>query len=95
MYVIELTYQAPVAEIEAHRDQHRRFLDRHCLEGDFLASGPKELRDGGVILASPWLSLDELHAILGEDPFRRHGLASYRITRFAATRHQPALDELI
>lgn len=95
MYVIELTYLRPLAEIERQLEAHRAFLDTQYARGYFLASGPKSPRDGGVILASGRLSRPELDGVLAADPFQQHGLAGYRVTEFAASKHHPALAALV
>lgn len=51
MFIVILNYIQPLSAIEAHLDEHRRFLDRHHATGHFLASGPQLPRTGGVILA--------------------------------------------
>ena len=91
MYVVELTYLKPLDAIETHLEAHRQYLDAQCAREVFLASGPKNPRDGGVILASGKVSRPELDAILEQDPFRQHGLASYRVIDFAAVKSHPAL----
>jgi len=39
MFVVSLTYQKPMEEIETHIAAHREFLDRNYARGIFLASG--------------------------------------------------------
>ncbi|MER7758502.1 YciI family protein [Streptomyces sp. NPDC097619] len=85
MFVMELTYTAPVEEVEAHMDAHIAWLDGHYAEGVFLASGRKVPRDGGMILAGG-ISRDEAERIAAEDPFTTAGVCSYRITEFIATK---------
>ena len=84
MFVIELIYKAPLAEIDAHMAAHVRFLKKHYAAGHFLVSGRKIPRDGGVILAMGQ-SLDDIEAIVREDPFYRRGLADFRMIQFRAS----------
>ena len=51
MFVIELIYKAPLAEIDVHMPAHVRFLQKHYASGHFVVSGRKIPRDGGIILA--------------------------------------------
>ncbi|MBK7074970.1 MAG: hypothetical protein IPH44_21985 [Myxococcales bacterium] len=51
MFIIELTYKVPLAEIDAMMKAHVAFLDRHYAAGTFLISGRKIPRDGGIIVA--------------------------------------------
>ena len=45
MFVIELTYTAPLAEIDAAMRAHMAFLNKYYATGTFLASGRKIWRD--------------------------------------------------
>jgi len=95
MYIVNLTYLKPLAEIEVHLAAHRAFLDAQYAREVFLASGPKNPRDGGVIIVSGRLSRAELDGLLAQDPFAQNGIASYQVTEFEATKHHPALAALL
>lgn len=84
MFVIELTYKADLADIDAQMTAHVRFLKKHYAAGRFLVSGRKIPRDGGVILAVG-RSREEIEAIVKEDPFVQHGLADWRVIEFRAS----------
>jgi uncharacterized protein YciI len=84
MFVIELTYKATLAEIDASMAAHVKFLKKHYAAGHFLVSGRKIPRDGGIILAMA-ASLDAVEAIVREDPFYTRGLADFRIVQFRAS----------
>ena len=91
MFIISLGYTAELAQIEAHLEAHRQFLDRHYQRGTFLFSGRKEPRSGGIIIArAP--SRAAIEALITEDPFHRHGLADYAITEFIPTKTAPNLS---
>ena len=51
MFVIELSYKADLADIDAHMTAHVMFLKKYYATGNFLISGRKVPRDGGIILA--------------------------------------------
>jgi uncharacterized protein YciI len=95
MYIVELTYLKPLAELDAQLTAHRAFLDTQYGEGLFLASGPKNPRDGGIIIASGRIERSALDALLATDPFQIHGLASYRIIDFEPVKFAPALATLL
>jgi len=84
MFVIELVYKAPLAQIDAHMTAHVRFLKKYYSAGNFLVSGRKIPRDGGIILAVG-KTRQEIEAIVKEDPFHKHGLADFRIIEFRAS----------
>lgn len=94
MFVVLLTYIAPLEAVDRYLAEHREFLERHYAAGNFLLSGRKQPREGGVILATAD-SRDRLEAILGTDPFCIHGLASYEVVEFLPTMAAPALRVLV
>lgn len=84
MFVIELSYKAPLAEIDAAMKPHMAFLKKHYAAGTFLISGRKIPRDGGIILALAE-SREKIEAIMREDPFCSRGLADFRVIEFRAS----------
>ena len=94
MFVIELTYKATLAEIDATMTAHVRFLKKHYAAGHFLVSGRKIPRDGGIILAMAG-SLDEVEAIIHEDPFYSRGLADFCIIQFRASQRADDMPKRI
>ncbi|WP_462169853.1 YciI family protein [Pseudoalteromonas xiamenensis] len=85
MFIVNITYQTPLEEIEKHLEAHVAFLDKYYEAGVFLLSGRKNPRTGGVILARAD-SQDALQAILAEDPFYAHAVARYDVIEFVATK---------
>ena len=94
MFVIELTYTAALADIDKHMAAHVRFLKKHYAAGTFLISGRKIPRTGGIILASG-KSLEEIEAIVRDDPFCRHGLAEFRVIEFRASQRSADIPKRI
>jgi uncharacterized protein YciI len=86
MFVIELIYKADLAEIDANMTAHVRFLKKYYAAGNFVVSGRKIPRDGGIILAVG-KSREEIEAIVQEDPFCKKGLADVRVVEFRASQH--------
>jgi uncharacterized protein YciI len=84
MFVIELVYKTDLTEIDAHMSAHVKFLKKYYDSGNFLISGRKIPRDGGVILATG-TNRAEIEAIIQEDPFIARGLADFRIIEFRAS----------
>jgi uncharacterized protein YciI len=84
MFVIELIYKAPLTEIDAHMTAHVKFLKKYYAAGNFVVSGRKNPRDGGIILAVG-KSREAIEAIISEDPFVKQELAEYRIIEFRAS----------
>lgn len=94
MFVVELNYKADLKEIDARMRTHMAFLKKHYAEGRFLVSGRKIPRDGGIILALGE-SRDEIAAIMGEDPFVKHGLAEFRVIEFRASQRADDMPQRI
>lgn len=85
VWLLVVTYTAPLERIDALLPAHVRFLDRFYASGEFLASGPRSPRNGGVIVAhAP--GRDHLDDIVAADPFVQAGAATYSIVGFAPTR---------
>ncbi|MFE3656792.1 YciI family protein [Streptomyces sp. NPDC059165] len=90
MYVLELTYTAPVERVDALLDAHVAWLDALYEQGVVIASGRKNPRDGGVLLAVG-VDRERVEEITASDPFTAGGVCEYRITEFIATKTTPAL----
>ncbi|MFE7273500.1 YciI family protein [Streptomyces sp. NPDC057623] len=91
MFVLELTYTAPTEDVDAVLEAHVAWLDEQYERGVFLASGRKDPRDGGVILAVAE-SRGRVEEIAAGDPFVTAGVCAYRITEFVATKTAPELQ---
>ena len=94
MFVIELSYKVDLSEIDAHMAAHVRFLKKYYASGNFLVSGRKIPRDGGIILAVG-SSRQDIEAIVREDPFYQHGLADFRVIEFRASQRAKDIQERI
>ena len=94
LFVIELTYTAALADIDAHMAAHVGFLKKYYASGHFIVSGRKIPRDGGVILAVGD-SREQIEAIAREDPFCRRGLAVFRVVQFRASQRADDIQRRI
>jgi uncharacterized protein YciI len=94
MFVIELSYKVPLAEIDAHMAAHVKYLKKYYASGHFLVSGRKLPRDGGIILAVG-KNRQQIEAIVEEDPFFGHGLADFRIIEFRASQRADDIQKRI
>ncbi|MFF7236495.1 YciI family protein [Streptomyces collinus] len=90
MFVLELSYTAPLDAVDAVLPAHSAWLDQQYEKGLFLASGRKNPRDGGVILAVAEDRARIEEAVAG-DPFVVAGVCAYRVTEFIATKTAPEL----
>jgi uncharacterized protein YciI len=94
LFVVELTYTAPLARIDAAMAAHMAFLRKYYQSGHLLMSGRKIPRDGGIILAAGG-SREEIEAIMREDPFCARGLATARVVQFRASQYAEDLQSRI
>ena len=94
MFLIELTYKVPLAEIDAHMKTHVVFLKKYYASGQFLVSGRKIPREGGIILALGE-SRQQIETIMKEDPFCLNGLADFRIVEFRASQRADDMPKRI
>jgi len=94
MFVIELSYKADLADIDAHMAAHVEFLKKYYAAGNFLVSGRKIPRDGGIILAVG-KSRKQIEAIVEQDPFYKHDLADFRIIEFRASQRADDIQKRI
>lgn len=94
MFIIQLTYTAPIHEVDKYLSAHREFLDYHYKQGLLIASGPMKPRTGGIIIAA---SRDkaQLEAIFTQDPYYLADIATYQFLEFVPVKHCDQLKDLI
>ncbi len=93
MFVVSIEYKVDLAEVDKLITEHVEFLDKFYDKGNFLASGRKVPRTGGVILAVAD-SKEELSSILAEDPCYKADLADYEITEFVPSKYAASFSEI-
>ena len=94
MFIISLHYIVPLDELDAHMDAHVKYLKKYYSADVFIMSGRKVPRTGGIIIAQAD-SIEILEKIIAEDPFHKHQLAEFTITKFQASQSHPDLKGLI
>lgn len=94
MFIIDLTYIAPLEQIDARMKDHMVFINHCYREGLFLASGRKVPRTGGIILARG-SSKEAFEALMNNDPFVAEGLATISITEFQTSQTHPDLKSIL
>lgn len=94
MFIVELTYQKELTEIDQHIEAHKNFLRKYYSSKHFIVSGRKSPRTGGIILVNAE-NRAEVQGIMTEDPFYKNNLASYTITEFIPTMSQNGFEFMI
>ena len=93
MLVIDIAYTGSLDQIDQVLVSHRSFLQKYYDLGILLASGPKNPREGGIIIALGEKA--EMEKIIQEDPFYQNKLATYKITEFNPVKYCEALKPLL
>jgi uncharacterized protein YciI len=94
MFIIELSYKAPLEQVDAQMKPHMAFLKKHYASGHFLVSGRKVPRDGGIILAVG-KSREEIEAIAAQDPFCQKGVADFRVIEFRVSQRAEDVEKRV
>src|SRR5579872_3877821 len=94
MFIIILTYKKSLIEIDKYLAEHMDFLDKGYGDNFFVASGPKNPRNGGIII-SQLKSRDQLEKILKLDPFNIHDVADFEIIEFSPTKYHTNFSSFI
>ena len=81
MFVILITYKKPLEVVDAHLEEHVRFLEEGYLNNYFIVSGRKNPRTGGVLF-SQLNDHKKLDAFIKLDPFYINDIADYKIIEF-------------
>lgn len=89
MFLISITYTAPLDIVDLHRADHRDWLDRGIADGWLLLAGPLEPRTGGVLLAQG--TAEQLRGKAASDPFVVRGVATFELTEFVAVKAAPGI----
>lgn len=92
MFILSLTYVKSTEEADRFMAPHMEWVNAGYDKGLFLASGRKNPRTGGVILASGERA--EIEAYVAADPFTLEGVAMYEVTEVVVTRTAAGLEGL-
>lgn len=88
MFVVILTYQKPLSEVDAHLAAHRGFLETCYQKNQLIASGPQNPRTGGIFI-SQLKNRSEMDVLIAQDPFHKQGIASYQVIEFDPVKSHP------
>lgn len=94
MYVINVNYKVDIDIIDQHLIAHRDYLDEYYKKGLLLCSGPKEPRNGGIIIAL-MADKNQVEAFIHNDPFYINGVAEYAPIEFCPVKWHDAIKALI
>jgi uncharacterized protein YciI len=90
MFIISLTYTAPVDVLDGHLADHRAWLDQGIADGWLLLAGRREPRTGGILLARGDRAAIEAKA--ATDPFVVNDAATAEVIEFHPVRAAAGVD---
>ena len=94
MFIIELIYKVPLEEIDARMKAHVTYLNKYYKSKNFIVSGRKIPREGGIIIATASTKKD-VEKIIKQDPFYKYKLADFRIIEFNASQKAEDITALV
>jgi len=94
MYILLLTYQKSLEEVEKHLNAHKVYLEKNYKAGNFIASGRRNPRIGGVILCKG-VEKKEVENLIKEDPFYIHEVAKYDILEFQPSKFAEGFEKFL
>ncbi len=89
-FLIEITFTVPFDEVEPVIAEHRAFLDIGYQKGILLCSGPKNPRDGGIVIGRSQ-NFEQIEDYFKNDPYAIQNVAFHRIVEFNPVKFQPLL----
>lgn len=94
MFVILVNYIKPIEMVDQYLVEHRDFLEKGYEQNYFVVSGPRNPRNGGVII-SQLKDRARLENILSQDPFKMQGIAEYEIIEFNPVKFHKDFEKYI
>ena len=93
MFIISLNYTSPLEQVDLLLKEHLEFLEEQYKKRNFIASGGKIPRTGGIILA---VGNDKrkIELVIEQDPFYKGGVAEYEVTEFTVRMTLPEFSNL-
>lgn len=82
IFIARMTYTVPIEQVDALLDDHLTFLKAGYAAGDFLAWGPCEPREGGLVFVKA-ASRVEAEQLTDGDPFLTGKVAKREIIEWA------------
>ena len=94
LFIVIIDYIVDLEIIDQHRQGHLRFLDKYYDLNIFVASGAKNPRNGGIIIAKA-RNKNYLSDLIKQDPFHFHNLAKYTIYEFHPSKYSKEFKEIL
>jgi uncharacterized protein YciI len=92
VYLLMARYTRPVEEVDALLEDHKAWIGRNA--DKILLTAREEPLIGGMILARAG-SLDEIWAMIRDDPFHAAGMSEYEVREYNPVRAAPGVEGLL
>ncbi len=94
LFVILITYQKSLEEIELILPKHRDFLRKGYESGNLLASGPQNPKTGGIVIGT-FDSKESAETFFKYDPYAQNEVATYQFLEFTPVLHSTILKDFL
>lgn len=94
IFIIDITYTKPLAEVEKVTVEHRVYLDKFYASKHLIFSGRKNPPTGGVIVGM-FSDIKEAENFVAGDPFKIQNIAEYKITEFNPVKYNAEVKEIL
>ena len=94
MFIINLTYEKPISEVEKFLKEHIDFLDKNYKAKKFVCSGRKNPRTGGIIICN-CVDKATVEQLIQSDPFHREKIAHYEFIEFIPSKFSDSFKTVI
>lgn len=94
MFIIQLKFSTNKANASQFMNGHNAWLKDGFAKGTFLLAGTIQPKLGGAILAHN-ATLDQIQAIVKEDPFVTEGVVTAEIIEITPSKTVPQLEFLL
>ncbi|GII23635.1 YciI family protein [Planosporangium mesophilum] len=95
MFLLIVSYTAPLAEVDAILADHLQFVVDHYADGTFLLSGRQNPRDGGGFILAKGDDRDAIERLIATDPFVIKNVAAYTVIQVEPTRAAAELKDAL
>lgn len=94
MFIVQINYKKSLDMVDQYLVAHRLFLEEGYKNNCFVVSGPKNPRNGGIIV-SQLKDRAKLDDILKQDPFYINDIADYEVIEFLPVKYHPDFSQIL
>lgn len=94
IFIIDINYTKPLAEIDKLVAEHRSYLDKFYASKHLIFSGRKNPPTGGIVVGM-FADIKEAENFVSNDQFKIQNLAEYKITEFNPVKSNPRVKEIL